>query len=75
MFLFNLTAPNDRFTLENPNEEEKALQERYEFYRIIIMQSPRYTKAAYDVLEKKELTANKYGEIIEGTTEILFTHY
>ena len=75
MFLFNLTAPNDRFTLEHPTEEQKVQQERYEFYRIIIMQSPRYTKAAHHLLHKKDLTAHKHGEIIEGSTEIIFMHY
>ena len=42
------------------------LQKRYEFYRILIIPTPRYTQAAQNLLEKKELTANKTGELIEG---------
>ena len=59
-------AFKDRFSLEKPTEEERKLQKRYEFYRILIIPTPRYTQATQNVLQKKELTANKNGELIEG---------
>ena len=52
--------------MEEPTKEEMKLQKRYEFYRILIIPAPRYTQAAQNVLQKKELTANKNGELIEG---------
>ena len=63
---FLYLAFKDRFTLEEPTKEEMKLQKRYEFYRILIIPAPRYTQAAQNVLQKKELTANKNGELIEG---------
>ncbi len=65
-----VTAPKDRFTLKNPSKEEKERQKGYEFYRIIIIPSPRYTQAAHNVIENKDLSANKYGELIEGKIRI-----
>ena len=57
----------DRFTIEAPTEEEIQLQKRYEFYRIIILPWPRYTTAAAEALQSKDLTAKSYGELIEGS--------
>ena len=42
------------------------LENKYKYYRILIIPTPRYTQAAQNVLEKKELTADKTGELIEG---------
>ena len=61
-----LSAFKDRFTLEEPTEEEMKLENKYKYYRILIIPTPRYTQAAQNVLEKKELTADKTGELIEG---------
>ena len=69
------SAFKDRFTLEEPTKEEMELQKRYEFYRILIIPTPRYTKAAQNLLEKKELTANKTGELIEGSGKLKFLHF
>ena len=56
----------DRFSLEHPTEEEKAQQKGYEFYRIIILPWPRYTQAADEATQKKDITATSHGEFIEG---------
>ena len=72
---FYVTVYEDRFSLENPTEEENAQQKRYEFYRIIIIPWPRYTQAAKDVLQKKDLTAKSYGELVEGKIYLMGIYF
>ena len=62
-----ITAYIDRFTIETPTEEEIQRQKRYEFYRIIILPWPRYTTAAEEAVQSRDLTAKSYGELIEGS--------
>ena len=56
----------DRFAVEKPTKEEKLMQEKYDFYRIIIIPYPRYTIAAQESLDNKDISRSPQGELIEG---------